>query len=390
MRTRMRIGLVAVTAAAALALLLATSVGRPVTQGARRPGSSFKYLANDSHLHLTNYIQEGPPMSSMIPLMGDKIGRAAIFGIPLQQEWSYRSSGSAAPTYYLETDADLYYYSFTDAHIATQYRSLTKVQQARFDPMITGFNPADMYAADHVRRVLETYPGVFVGIGEFSIHKEFVTSKVAGAAPSIGAPALDRLFEFCAEVGLVVLVHCDADTPFPKAGNDPAYFDDLLAMFRRHPKTTFIWAHIGLGRVIRPFPDMGKLIEKMLDDPSLRHVHVDISWTEVAKYLTATPQTPELVASIIEKHPDRFLFGTDEVAPQTQGEYLKVLAMYNPLWDRLPTDVVDQVRKRNYQRIFDNARVKVRAWEASHRMRPPPPSRTQTLPEPPATFESTN
>jgi hypothetical protein len=42
------------------------------------------------------------------------------------------------------------------------YKSLTAEQQARFDPMITGFNPADMYAAgshpagarDLCRRVL--------------------------------------------------------------------------------------------------------------------------------------------------------------------------------------------------------------------------------------------
>ena len=60
------------------------------------------------------------------------------------------------------------------------YRSLTPEQQARFDPMITGFNPADMYAVDHIRRVLTTFPGVFTGIGEFTIHKEFVSSKVAG------------------------------------------------------------------------------------------------------------------------------------------------------------------------------------------------------------------
>jgi len=27
--------------------------------------------------------------------------------------------------------------------------------------MITGFNPTDMYGADHIRRVLQTFPGVF-------------------------------------------------------------------------------------------------------------------------------------------------------------------------------------------------------------------------------------
>ena len=59
--------------------------------------------------------------------------------------------------------------------------------------MITGFNPADMYAADHIRRVLETFPGVFTGIGEFTIHKEFVSSKMAGEVPSLNDPAIDRI-----------------------------------------------------------------------------------------------------------------------------------------------------------------------------------------------------
>jgi hypothetical protein len=50
--------------------------------------------------------------------------------------------------------------------------------------MITGFNPADMYGVDHIRRVLQTFPGVFSGIGEFTIHKEFVSSKIAARPPA--------------------------------------------------------------------------------------------------------------------------------------------------------------------------------------------------------------
>jgi predicted TIM-barrel fold metal-dependent hydrolase len=367
-----RIGIAIATIAAALLLLLAIGIGKPAPR--RAPAPEIAYLANDSHVHLTNYIQEGPELASLVSLMGDKIGRAAVFGIPLQQMWSFRTTGNDAPTYYLDTDADLYYYSFVDAHIATAYRALPKVQQARLDPMITGFNPADMYAADHVRRVLETFPGVFVGIGEFSIHKEFVTSKVAGDPPSLHDPALDRLFRFAGEVGLVVLVHCDVDTPFPKPGQEPAYLAPLLAKFRAHPNTTFIWAHIGLGRVIRPFNNMRTAIASMLDDPTLRHVNVDLSWSETAKYLESTPDSPAAVAAIIQRHPGRFLFGTDEVGPTNQHDYLRVLRQYQPLWDRLPPDVLEQVRKRNHERIFDTARTKVRAWEASHR-KPPPPHR---------------
>src|SRR6476660_1073953 len=133
------------------------------------PAVQSGYEFNDEHVHLTNYIQEGPDIHEFLKIMGTRVGRSVLFGIPLQQEWSYRVSGDDAPTYYLSTDSPLYYYSFTDAFIAMAYKSLPPEQQARFDPMITGFNPADMYAADHIRRVLRTFPGVFSGIGEFTI-----------------------------------------------------------------------------------------------------------------------------------------------------------------------------------------------------------------------------
>ena len=150
----------------------------------------------DSHFHLTNYIQQGIDVRDFLKIMGTRVGRSTLFGIPLQQQWSYANSGDFAPTYYLQSDAPLYYYSFTDAYIASMYRALTPAEQARFDPMITGFNPADMYGVDHIRRVLRVFPGVFTGIGEFSIHKEFVSAKISGETASLTNPALDRILDF--------------------------------------------------------------------------------------------------------------------------------------------------------------------------------------------------
>jgi len=298
--------------------------------------------------------------------MGDKVGRVALFGIPLQQEWSYGNTGDFAPTYYLQTDAPLYYYSFTDAYIAMAYRSLTKAEQARFDPMITGFNPADMYAADHIRRVLTTFPGVFSGIGEFTIHKEFVSSKVAGDTASLTNPALDRLLDFAGEVGLIALMHNDVDMPFPKPGQEPYSVEQLRDLFKRHPKTTIIWAHCGLGRVVHPVKDQLAIVERMLDNPAFSHVYIDISWDEVAKYLVSSPETIERVAESINKHADRFIFGTDEVAPTEQAKYLKVYDMYKPLFAKLTPEASEKLRKGNYERLFDEARRKVRAWEKSN------------------------
>jgi hypothetical protein len=297
--------------------------------------------------------------------MGDKVGRSTLFGIPLQQTWSYGNTGDFAPTYYLQTDAPLYYYSFTDAAIAMGYRSLSKEQQARFDPMITGFNPADMYAADHIRRVLLTFPGVFSGIGEFTIHKEFVSGKIAGETPSLTNPALDRIFDFAAEVGLVVLIHCDADVPFPKPGQEPYQIKQIGQLFRRHPKSTIIWSHIGLGRIVRPLNDQIGIMEKALADTALANVYIDISWDETAKYITASPEAIERTAALIERFPDRFLFGTDEVAPASQEKYMKVHNMYAPLFAKLSPQTSAKLRLGNYERLFDAARVRVRAWEAA-------------------------
>ena len=347
-------------AATVLALLMLSS-----TSFAQAP-SNDNYLFNDSHFHLTNYIQEGIDIHGFLKIMGNKAGRVALFGIPLQQQWSYRVDENRAPSYYLNSDAPLYYYSFTDAWIATAYKSLSKEEQVRFDPMITGFDPTDMYAADHIRRVLTAFPGVFSGIGEFSIHKEFVSAKISGEVASLQDPALDRLIDFATEVGLVVLIHNDVDVPFAKPGAEPAYAAQMKALFKRHPNTTFIWAHIGVGRIIRPVKDQAAIVEEIINDPKLGKVHFDISWDEVAKYIVATPESIKNAATVVNRHPDRFLFGTDEVAPPNQQKYLTVYNQYEPFWKLLTPEASDKVRKRNYERIFDEARRKVRSWEAAH------------------------
>jgi hypothetical protein len=342
------------------------------------PRTDSNYLFNDVHFHLTNYVQTGTDVHRYVQMMGHRIGRSALFGIPLQQTWDYANSGNYAPTYYLQSDAPLYYYSFTDAYIARVYESLPQSERARLDPMITGFDPADMYAVDHIRRVLSLFPGVFTGIGEFTIHKEFVSGKVCGVKASLTNPALDRILSLAAQVGLVVLIHNDIDMPFGKAGTQPVYLEDTKSLFRRHPDATIIWAHLGLGRVVHPTqseatedtaersPAFRTLVEQMLNDPTLRHVDFDISWDEVAKYAVESPQSIERTAAVFNRYPDRFLFGTDVVAPTDASAQLRVYHMWDPIWARLTPEASFKIRRGNYERIFDAARKRVRAWEAAH------------------------
>ena len=333
---------------------------------------------NDSHFHLTNYVQEGTDIRRLLEIMGTRVSRSTLFGIPLQQTWSYQNSGEFGPTYYLQSDAPLYYYSFTDAYIASVYRSLPPDLQARFDPMITGFNPADMYGAEHIRRVLRTFPGVFSGIGEFTIHMEFVSSKVAGETASLSNPALDRILELAGESGLVALIHNDIDMPFAAPDKEPVYLTQMKALLRRHPDTTIIWAHAGLGRVVHPVqssaavgaaernPTHLAVIETILGDPAFAHVHFDISWDEVAKYVVSSPDTIARTAALVNRYPDRFLFGTDNVAPATPEAHFAVFELYSPLWKALTPEASRKVRIGNYARVFDAAKARVRAWEQRH------------------------
>jgi hypothetical protein len=69
---------------------------------------------------------------------------------------------------------------------------------------------------------------------------------------------------------------------------------------------------------------------------------------------------------MLNRYPDRFLFGTDTVAPAGPAPYFAVFDIWEPIWRQLSPDASLKVRKGNYQRIFDAGRTKVRAWERAN------------------------
>jgi hypothetical protein len=116
-----------------IALLALAVAAQSKASGLSSNGAAF----DDSHFHITNCIQEGTDIREVIGLMGNPVARSTLVGIPLQQQWSYRNMGDSAPTYYLDSDA-----------------------------------------RDHIRRELQTFPVESTGNGEFTIHKESVSSKM--------------------------------------------------------------------------------------------------------------------------------------------------------------------------------------------------------------------
>ena len=165
--------------------------------------------------------------------------------------------------------------------------------------------------------------------------------------------------------GLRILLVED-DPAFAKEVVSPTYHDQMKVVLRRHPNTTIIWAHTGVGQVVRPIKNHAANLQAILGDTAFHNVYFDISWDEVAKYIVASTEATKIMADLMERYPDRFLFGTDEVAPSSESNYLRVFRQYAPLWNVLTPSTSEKVRKTNYEQIFDGARHRVRTWESSH------------------------
>ena len=283
------------SASALLACLCASSAAwSPALTEAQRAPAAYEF--NDSHFHLTNYIQEGIDVERFLEIMGTRVGRSTLFGIPLQQTWSHENSGDFAPTYYLHTDAPLYYYSFTDAYIASLYRALSAEQQARFDPMITGFNPADMYGGrPHPPRAAARSRACSAASASSRSTRSSCRRRWRATRPASRIRRSIASSTFAAEVGprraaaqrhrravredgrRTRVSHADEGAAAPAS----RCHDHLGAR--------------GLGRVVRPVgasaavaaaersPAHLAIVEQMLGDPTLAHVSFDISWDEVAE-----------------------------------------------------------------------------------------------------------
>jgi predicted TIM-barrel fold metal-dependent hydrolase len=207
---------------------------------------------------------------------------------------------------------------------------------------------------------------VFCGIGEFSVYKEFVSSKIAGEKATLTNPALDRILDFAADVGMLALIHTDIARPFAKENVPKILADQTWDLFRRHPRTKIIWAHIGLGRVVSPLEGQAEVVEAVLKDRAFDHIYLDISWDEVAKYATASKENVKRVAGIINRHPHRFLYGTDCVAPRSLATLTDAFHKYDPVWQLLTPEASRMVRLENHDRLFDEAKKNTRAWEKAN------------------------
>jgi uncharacterized protein len=157
-----------------------------------------------------------------------------------------------------------------------------------------------------------------------------------GKRVAVNDPRLDPVWAKCAELKVPVIIHTADPKSFwdpldrynerwlelkthagrKRTNNDPVPFDSLMreqhAVFKKHPNTTFINAHMGW------FPnDLRKLDSLMIAFPNM--------YVEIGAVIAELGRQPRASKKFFDKWQDRILFGKDSWVPSEYATYFRVL-----------------------------------------------------------------
>ncbi len=190
-----------------------------------------------------------------------------------------------------------------------------------------------------------------------------------GQRVPVDDPRLDPIWARCGEHGIPVLIHSGEPASFwkpktkenerllelmerPERYRDPdvvASWEQIMAeqhnVFRKHPKTTFINAHLGwMGN------DLARL-GKLMDE--LPNMH-----SEIGAVLAELGRQPRFARQWFIDYQDRVMFGKDSWAPSEYPVYFRVLESADEyfdyyrrrhaFWKMYGLDLPDEVLKKLY------------------------------------------
>jgi uncharacterized protein len=208
-----------------------------------------------------------------------------------------------------------------------------------------------------------------VGVGEIGKGLGLSTKKADGSRLKIDDPELDPIWDACARLRLPVFIHT-ADPQeffepvdysnerwleislFPERRYPPdrfPSFNEVMAerdnLFRKHPKTTFVAAHMGWHA-----NDLGRLGKMMTEMPNV--------YTEVGAVLYDIGRQPRAAHDFFVKFQDRILFGKDSFQPEeypyywrvfeTRDDYFDYYRDYHAFWKLYGIGLPDEVLKKVY------------------------------------------
>lgn len=307
------------------------------------------YRYTDAHLHYVDFFQETDGMASLLEQMdAHRIEHVMISGISVAKKW--HENEPKRPRYYAGDDAGAYWFSATDHIVAHALQGLSAEQRQRFHPFLTGFNPNDKNADEHVRRLLEMYPGLWQGIGEIFTRHDDLTALTQSDTPRANSEALRRIYFLAAEHDLPVMIHSNITS---KRERNPLYLPELEEALRDHPTVRFIWAHAGTSMEIHRHQEkleflFGEL-ERMLE--LYPNLYIDLSWSMLEPYLLDSDGQPDgRWVRLVERYPDRFMIGSDVVGRfKRLGEHMQGFDVF---LDALPEAVAQRVAQENFLAVL--------------------------------------
>jgi predicted TIM-barrel fold metal-dependent hydrolase len=331
-------------------LLLCALCCSVLTQAEQSPKPSYRY--SDAHLHYVNFFQESDGIDALLKAMDQaNVEHAMIAGLPVVKKWA--DTEPQKPKFVFADDARVYWYSLSDEIVARAVTGLPKSQRKRLHPFICGFNPTDKNAVRHVKRMLEWYPDLWEGIGEIITRHDDLTALIDGEPARANHPALTPIYKLAAKHDLPVMIHSNITSARIK---EPLYLAELEEALRKNPNTRFIWAHAGTSNSINLRNDLHFLDEET--ERLLRtypNLWIDLSWSVLEEHLLNSKEKIKTRwLKILQRHPDRFMLGSDLVGNFDRiGE---LLAEFDDVLDALNDEDARKLAHDNFLRVLPQRR----------------------------------
>ncbi|MDX2319490.1 MAG: amidohydrolase family protein [Moritella sp.] len=303
--------------------------------------NSYAYdgVYNDAEIHFVDYFQRTNGVSALIEVMDkSNINHAFLMGMPVKKKWS--SFDEAEPDFVFGDDSPVYYYSYTDS-ILVNHLSKSKYQN-RLHPFITGFNPTDLFAAEHIEELLRSNPGFWKGIGEILTRHDTLSKLTLGEQSRANHPALMKVYKVAAKYNLPVILHSNITSEREKS---PLYKSELEEVLVKNRKTKFIWAHGGSSSTLLKSQRLDFLIDEardLLEEND--NLYILASWT-LLDIIVKDAKSKEEWLALITDYPERFMIGSDVVGKfKNTG---KLLSKWDEVLDLLPKDIANKMAEKN-------------------------------------------